>query len=342
MSLACDLTKIIFIKDISRNDFVNFITSYATYKNYDFDIIDDNEEFVKIKFNARYNRIKKNNEIEKITFDVLSYGNANGVYAVISSEKDSQSDSFKFPEVVYFITNLETNYSSKLENKKEITKKVIKEAIKNKTLKENLENYSSFDPEFDENIDLIQKGIYEKGRKKISYITNTNQKLPKTYSVSNNNKNLIYDINGNLKRVAFIKGGNFPKIEYYYEFPQGDLIGIEISLLEQVFLNPQGKEINIQGYLNNLSKEIRKNWKPSEKPFSYSIEFVFWVDNEGKFTDIKVDRSTGGKDAEKEAMKAIEDTHFTKHFPKGFLSDYAQVELKFSYSTFSMNKSQTF
>lgn len=133
-------------------------------------------------------------------------------------------------------------------------------------------------------------------------------------SIRNNdapNKNILVD-----KKIE--KSSKYKKLPSKKQFKDGD--------------------IDFNPYMQELQVSIKKNWNPPKRPKSNQVVLLFKIRKDGKLLSAKVLKSSGNKDIDKAALKALEDTQPFKPLPSKFKGKNVDIQFTFDYNVWGKNK----
>ncbi len=92
--------------------------------------------------------------------------------------------------------------------------------------------------------------------------------------------------------------------------------------------------VDFAPFMKKLQRDIKLNWKPPKKNESNRVVLLFTVSKNGKVSNIKVLKSSGYKDVDKAAIKAVKDTAPFQPLPAEFEDNQVDIHFKFDYNVF--------
>lgn len=95
--------------------------------------------------------------------------------------------------------------------------------------------------------------------------------------------------------------------------------------------NMKGKAIDFGPYMKDLQTRIKRNWMPPKKDRSKRVLVVFKVHKNGEVSNLRLSSSSGTQDADKAALKAVEDAAPMKPLPEG-APENVDIEFTFDYN----------
>lgn len=91
--------------------------------------------------------------------------------------------------------------------------------------------------------------------------------------------------------------------------------------------------VEYKDYMENLQKNIKKNWNPPLDRSSKRVVLLFKISKDGKLLDCKVHQSSGNEATDKAAIIAVKKTVF-EPLPKKDMRDSVDVQFTFDYNVF--------
>lgn len=97
-------------------------------------------------------------------------------------------------------------------------------------------------------------------------------------------------------------------------------------------------DIDFNPYMQELQVSIKKHWNPPKRPKSNQVVLLFKIRKDGKLLSAKVLRSSGNKDIDKAALKALEDAKPLKPLPSKFKGENINIQFTFDYNAWGKDK----
>ncbi len=116
------------------------------------------------------------------------------------------------------------------------------------------------------------------------------------------------------------------------------------SILKVSYINKQKTEPEKQQnqeqlfvkYMDNLQKNIKKNWNPPRGDESKRVILLFKLDRQGNLLNVKVKQSSGSKSTDEAAIYAVEKAAPFGQLPIEFTGDSVDIQFTFDYNVFGM------
>lgn len=87
-------------------------------------------------------------------------------------------------------------------------------------------------------------------------------------------------------------------------------------------------------YMDDLQKDIKRNWNPPRGDESKRVVLLFKLDKQGTLLSVKVVQSSGSKSADEAAISAVEKSAPFKPLPIDFTGDNVDIQFTFDYKVF--------
>jgi hypothetical protein len=338
-----------FVKDATSDQINNDITNFAQMNSCSISYTQDKRAMF---LNTKYSKAGASKFWA--TFwgfpDLVYYaeielgGSSKGVRIEITSDYVWGNVSVAYDMGKKLIHYLKIKYPDKKMPKNKISKvdrqnilnKFKVESFKDSNEKIDTSIYPSKDPEYSENMDLIQKGIYRKGDKELDY----SQRYLRTYTVKNGEKSLEYDISGMLKHIYIESSKEYPKATYIYNYPNGLLSKFTISLSssdkDNLEFGNDGNPLDYKDYLAKLESTLKNNWHPVHGYNSYKVVIIFTVDKAGNLIDYKIIKAFNGLPNsscnEEKEIQALKSSFPFIPLPANYGLDTIDIEFNFDYN----------
>lgn len=102
-------------------------------------------------------------------------------------------------------------------------------------------------------------------------------------------------------------------------------------------INNPKQEPDFAPYMKELQSEIKKNWTPPQgQDSSKRVVLLFSISKEGRLLNVKVKNSSGIKEIDDSAVKAVELTAPFKALPPEFNGRKVDIEFTFDYTVFGI------
>ena len=89
--------------------------------------------------------------------------------------------------------------------------------------------------------------------------------------------------------------------------------------------------VDFGSYMDNLERLIKKNWTPPKNAQSKRVVVLFKIAKDGRLIDLKISKSSGDKETDDAALKAVRNTAF-RPLPYGYNKDSVDIEFTFDYN----------
>ncbi|MEI7474440.1 MAG: energy transducer TonB [bacterium] len=355
---AKDGAEQILLKEVPKQELIKELEAFVIKNNYSIDSVNNNKTLY-------YVSVKKKDVVYKLIIDLEEV--ASGIEISIFNDSKNNSNSF-FKNSPYFVEckKLYKQLKRKYPNKYcymsyeanaqfHITKDIVTkpynqnsdliQTLKNKVINDvgikqiNSNDYSKKDPDFVENKELIKKNIHEKGNKKLNYLS-VNE--ISSYSVEIKNKELFYDINGNLKRITITDNEDYPKIIYNYNYPEGNLrdFTIELSKQKSYKFDVNGNNISVDfgPYMTALQDRLKRNWNlPHMSDENIRVVTYLKIAKSGKLLTYKIIKGSNNSLANEAAISAIINSAPFRPLPMNYDEDDVDIQFTFDYKAFYKN-----
>lgn len=90
-------------------------------------------------------------------------------------------------------------------------------------------------------------------------------------------------------------------------------------------------------YMENLQRRIKSNWEPPKTGVSTHVTVLFKLDRYGRLLDSKITESSGNREAERAAIRALEMTAPFGDLPSSYTGSSVDVQFKFDYNVQNNN-----
>lgn len=134
-----------------------------------------------------------------------------------------------------------------------------------------------------------------------------------------------------LSQIVFKSDSEYPRIEYLYSYPEGELLRvcIQLSLKEGYDFNKYGEYIDYKSYISNLKKKIRKNWYRFNYRDNKQVKVMFVINKTGKLIEYKIVESSGSKTYDEDAIAALKSSIPFDPLPLTCMEDYVIINFTF-------------
>ena len=89
--------------------------------------------------------------------------------------------------------------------------------------------------------------------------------------------------------------------------------------------------VDLEPYIKNVEYQIKKNWRPKTFAVSKNTVVLFKISKEGRLSDLKILESSGNKEADDAAIKAIQGVKF-EPLPAEYKKDSVDIKFTFDYN----------
>lgn len=96
--------------------------------------------------------------------------------------------------------------------------------------------------------------------------------------------------------------------------------------------------VNFEPYMKNLQKKIYSNWQPYKSDVSNNVVVFFKVGKVGNLMALYILKSSGVKEADDAALKAVEAAAPFKSLPNDFKGKSIDVAFTFDYKVFGKSR----
>lgn len=93
------------------------------------------------------------------------------------------------------------------------------------------------------------------------------------------------------------------------------------------------KDVDFGPFMSDMQVKIKHAWKPGKSDKSKHAEVFFAVDNHGKVSKLRIERSSGSADCDKAALDAVENAAPYQAFPDG-APEIVDIKFTFDYNVF--------
>ena len=100
---------------------------------------------------------------------------------------------------------------------------------------------------------------------------------------------------------------------------------------------PDGKTYNLglfNDYMPKMQQQIKSNWEPVKRENSSRVILKYEIKKDGTLGDYDVIKSSGDKNVDKAAIKALKKSSPFEPLPEGFTGDKVDVQFTFDYNVF--------
>ncbi|MEI7474441.1 MAG: energy transducer TonB [bacterium] len=342
----------LYLTNVSKQQVIDQLNSFIVNNKYILESV--NKDKTVYSISVKYKEIAGNPDYiqpeNKLILNIDESGNGVELHLIKNSTSTFEKTSGYLAGMLFFNELKKTysdNYSSDKTKLSEMTpqEKALFEFIKNKVINDvgikqiNLTYYSKTDPDFVENQDLIKNNIHKKGNKKLNYSLDKDRS---SYSVLIKNKELFYDINGNLKRITVTDNNNYPEVTYKYNYPDGGLTRFKIDLSEQhsYQFDSLGNEIKIDFglYMRGLQDRIKYNWNPPKLDKSIRVVTFFKIAKNGKLISYKIIKGSDNYLSNEAVVNAIIKSAPFPPLPQQYDEEDIDIQFTFDYNVFGKNK----
>lgn len=131
-----------------------------------------------------------------------------------------------------------------------------------------------------------------------------------------------------MKKIVLL----FIAFSFLSVFAQNTVIKNKTNTQEQK-ISPEEMAKSYWGpYMRELEQKIKGNWNPPKDGVTKRVVVIFTIGRDGKFLDKKITKSSGNKNADSAALRAIELTAPFRPLPKEFEGDSVPIEFTFDYN----------
>jgi TonB family protein len=98
--------------------------------------------------------------------------------------------------------------------------------------------------------------------------------------------------------------------------------------------NPISKDIPdmFAGYMRRMQMKIKTNWEPPKQESSKRVVVFYTIKKNGKLGSYKIITSSGNKELDKAAIKALKKSAPFEPLPEGFTKDHVDIQFTFDYN----------
>ncbi len=90
-------------------------------------------------------------------------------------------------------------------------------------------------------------------------------------------------------------------------------------------------DVYMRSYLKDMQRRIKMNWHPPKGNESKHVVLSFKIAKDGRLIDLQVHKSSGDKETDEAALKAVQSTVF-KPLPYVFQGESADIQFTFDYN----------
>ena len=107
-------------------------------------------------------------------------------------------------------------------------------------------------------------------------------------------------------------------------------------------VNPVQNRISYEdimnSYMKDMEQRIKSNWLPQDDNFRNKTVVTFQIMRDGTIKSSEVSESSGDKQFDRDAMKAVEQTGKVAPLPKNILGDYIDIIFTFERVSYLVKK----
>lgn len=100
------------------------------------------------------------------------------------------------------------------------------------------------------------------------------------------------------------------------------------------------RSLNWAPYMKSLEANIKKNWNPPKAKESKRVVTIFKISKDGELLSLKIKESSGDKEADDAAIRAIKESAPFKPLIKGFTGQSVDIEFTFDYNVLNNSKKE--
>ncbi len=101
---------------------------------------------------------------------------------------------------------------------------------------------------------------------------------------------------------------------------------------QPVFSSQEQPNVDFGSYMKNLQNKIKKNWNPPNEKGRYARATVlFTLDKNGKLIKYNIKKSSGIKEYDKAAIKALKSSSPFDSLPKEYKEETVDIQFNFDY-----------
>ena len=131
--------------------------------------------------------------------------------------------------------------------------------------------------------------------------------------------------------AASLLGGNYKRS---LEDDGGDsFFDLQANTSQQAY-NPalldEQQNIDMRKYFSEIQRRVRRNWNPKFTMEEYTTVLNFSIKRNGQITGLKVVRTSGSEDVDREALEAIQDSAPFDPLPANFPLDSINMRFNFN------------
>ena len=94
-------------------------------------------------------------------------------------------------------------------------------------------------------------------------------------------------------------------------------------------LNPQ-QRLDMRNYFSEIKRRVRRNWNPKYAVQEYTTVLSFSIQRNGQIALLKVRRTSGSQDVDREALEAVQNSGPFAPLPANFPADMLNLEFNFN------------
>ena len=132
------------------------------------------------------------------------------------------------------------------------------------------------------------------------------------------------------KEAANFQSINEKSLLYNANTKAKNIISSKI-LFEEINTNTSDNNVDYQLYMKKMQKKIKKNWHPPRENNRNKVVVLFKITKAGELLDIKIINSSGSKEMEEAAIKAIQLTAPFDPLPDKCKEDSVDINFTFDY-----------
>ncbi len=105
-----------------------------------------------------------------------------------------------------------------------------------------------------------------------------------------------------------------------------------LFISQPVFSSQEQPNVDFGSYMKNLQNKIKKNWNPPNEKGRYARATVlFTLDKNGKLIKYNIKKSSGIKEYDKAAIKALKSSSPFDALPKEYKEETVDIQFNFDY-----------
>ena len=95
---------------------------------------------------------------------------------------------------------------------------------------------------------------------------------------------------------------------------------------------PEDTPDMFKSYMRRMQMKIKSNWEPPKQETSKRVVVFYTIKKNGKLGSYKILTSSGNKELDKAAIKALKKSAPFEPLPEGFTKDHVDVQFTFDYN----------